>query len=269
MRTVAFCEIEPYARAVLAKHWPGVPCYGDVRELDSARLAHDGIAADVICGGFPCQDISVAGSGAGITGTRSGLWREFARLIREIRPRYIIVENVSELLNRGMGEILGELAAIGYDAEWHCIPAAYVGAPHRRDRAWLIGYPMANANDGRCESIGKPQHDQEPGSSRREPHGCGARGSRARPLSDADRIASRYEHDGTPTPQRPGAGADARATRELSPAAHWLTEPAVGRVADGIPNRVDRLRALGNSIVPQIAQLIGEAIMRLDHDAAS
>src|SRR6516164_741255 len=102
MRTVAFCEIEPYCRAVLAKHWPGVPCYDDVETLTADRLRADGISVDVICGGFPCQNISIAGKGEGIAGRRSGLWKEFARIISEVRPRYVIVENVAALLGRGL-----------------------------------------------------------------------------------------------------------------------------------------------------------------------
>jgi DNA (cytosine-5)-methyltransferase 1 len=148
MRTVAFCEIEPYCRAVLKKHWPHVPQYDDVRTLTAEKLAADGIRPDVICGGFPCQDISVAGKGAGITGERSGLWKEYARLIGEIRPRYVIVENVAALLGRGMGVVLGDLAEIGYDAEWHCISSAYVGCNHFRDRSWIVAYSN-HANRGR------------------------------------------------------------------------------------------------------------------------
>src|SRR5579871_3948833 len=137
MRTVAFCELDPYCRAVLRKHWPDIVCHPDVRTLRGADLG----PVDVICGGFPCQDISLAGKGAGLAGERSGLWREYARIIGEVRPRYVIVENVAALLGRGLGDVLGDLASIGYDAEWHCIPAAYVGAPHRRDRIWIVAYP--------------------------------------------------------------------------------------------------------------------------------
>ena len=96
---------------------------------------------DVLCGGFPCQDLSVAGRGAGIDGARSGLWAEYARLIRELRPRYVVVENVPALLVRGLGRVLGDLAALGYDAEWDCLPASAFGAPHRRDRVWIVAYP--------------------------------------------------------------------------------------------------------------------------------
>lgn len=152
MRTVAFCEIEPYPRRVLVKHWPGVPCYDDVRTLTAERLAADGIVVDLICGGFPCQDLSVAGKQAGMDGERSGLWSEIARLVGELRPRYVVVENVSALLGgddgRWFGRVLGDLAALGYDAEWTCVCASDVGAPHQRERVWIIAYPA---------SVGQPQ----------------------------------------------------------------------------------------------------------------
>lgn len=151
-RTVAFCETDDYCRKVLAKHWPNTLIYGDVRELSGEQLRQDGIAADVITGGFPCQDISVAGKRAGLDGERSGLWKEYARIIGEIQPRYAIVENVPNLLagpseQRGgwFGQILGDLAEIGYDAEWHCIQAYRFGAPHERDRVWIVAYPENDA----------------------------------------------------------------------------------------------------------------------------
>ena len=290
MRTVAFCEIEPYCRAVLKKHWPNVPCYDDVRTLTADRLRADGIIPDVICGGFPCQDISVAGKGAGIQdGTRSGLWAEYARLIGDIRPRFVIVENVSALLSRGLDRVLGDLAAIRYDAEWHCIPASTVGAPHRRDRIWIMAYPAGE----RC------------GEARQHIRGCAERtAQRGEVLAHAQR-----QDKGRRGISRPGKGAGTdsgwssgqpigtsealpnaditglsqwHVGREPSPprsrvfqggelerafATHgreqWHVEPNVGRVAHGIPSRVDRLRALGNAVVPQIPQIIGEAIMAM------
>ncbi len=136
--TVAFCEIEDYPRRVLKKHWPKVPIYDDVRTLTADALSRDGIAVDVICGGFPCQDISAAGSRKGLAGARSSLWREYARLVSELRPSFVIVENSSELLGNGLGDVLGDLAALGYGAQWECIPAAVLGAPHGRDRVWLV-----------------------------------------------------------------------------------------------------------------------------------
>ncbi len=247
-KTVAFCEIDPFCRRVLAKHWPEVPCYDDVRALTAARLAGDGIDVDVICGGFPCQDVSVAGKRAGLAGERSGLWFEYARLISEVRPRHVIVENVPGLLNRAFDVVLGDLAALGYDAEWHCIPAAAVGANHLRDRVWIV----ANAHSGRphAEQITIPQ---------RETEAATCRDGSERPLADANArdefrrrsvvqmgwgwSASQIAHDGI------GGGAE------------WSSEPDVGRVAHGVPGRVDRLGGLGNAVVPQIPELIGRAIL--------
>jgi DNA (cytosine-5)-methyltransferase 1 len=142
--TVAFCEIDPFCQRVLAKHWPKVPCYDDIRKLSAERLATDGIAVDGICGGFPCQDISISGMGEGLSGSRSGLWFEYARLVGELRPSFIFVENVAELLNRGLGDVLGSLAALGYDAVWDCIPAAFAGAPIIRDRIWIFAVPQCS-----------------------------------------------------------------------------------------------------------------------------
>jgi DNA (cytosine-5)-methyltransferase 1 len=258
MTTVAFCEIDPFCRRVLAKHWPEVPIYDDVRTLSADRLRADGIAVDVICGGFPCQDISVAGKGAGLAGERSGLWREYARIVGELRPRYVVVENVSALLGRGLGDVLGDLAALGYDAEWHCIPAFAVGAPHQRDRIWIVAYTD-------CESVRNNRHSRVAGAAssgqgateKREwvwadvvASGCGG------DVADANR-AGREELDVAAVPE---------VTRQLARSlaagrSYWGAEPGMGRVAHGVPRRVDRLRALGNAVVPQIPEMIGRAIM--------
>jgi DNA (cytosine-5)-methyltransferase 1 len=139
-RTVAFCEIDPRARKVLSKHWPEVPCYDDVRELTAERLAADGISVDVICGGFPCQDISAAGPRAGLFGDRSSLFFEIDRLVGELRPGVVILENSPELLDGWMGVVLGALAGRGLHAEWEVIPAALLGAPHLRERVWIVAY---------------------------------------------------------------------------------------------------------------------------------
>jgi DNA (cytosine-5)-methyltransferase 1 len=275
--TVAFCEIEPFPRRVLAKHWPGVPCYEDVRALTADTLARDGIGVDVICGGFPCQDISLAGKGAGIDGARSGLWSEYARLIGELQPRFVIVENVAALLGRGLDRVLGDLAALGYDAEWHCIPAAAVGAPHRRDRLWIV----AHTNDERAE-LRKPERREANGASQRRgslPRGCsadvaypaGERRGEARGLR-RNEPAQRTARSGEATSHTYGprlsfpwplaTGEDGEHGGGVSAAGGWWAiEPDVGRVANGVPKRVDRLRALGNAVVPQIPELIGRAIL--------
>lgn len=145
MKTIAFCEIDKKAQLVLRKHWPNVPIFEDVSTLKKEDLNEQ---VDVICGGFPCQDISLAGRGAGLEGARSGLWYEFHRLIKEIKPRYAIIENVSALRSRGLDKVLGSLAEIGYDAEWNCIPASAVGAPHQRDRIWIVAHTNSAQREG-------------------------------------------------------------------------------------------------------------------------
>ena len=138
METVAFCEFDKHAKEVLKKHWPDVPIHDDVRTLDGIQYRG---SIDVICGGFPCQDISVAGKQAGLDGERSGLWSEYARIISEVKPAYAVIENVAALRSRGLEVVLNDLWKIGYDAEWHIIPASAVGLPHQRERLWIIAYP--------------------------------------------------------------------------------------------------------------------------------
>ena len=142
IKTVWQVEIDPFCRKVLEKHWPNVQRFSDIRECRELP------AVDVVSGGFPCQDISTAGAGRGLDGERSGLWREYHRIIGQLRPQFAVVENVAELLNRGMGIVLGSLADIGYDAEWEMLPACAFGAPHIRERVWIVAYP--NANSERC-----------------------------------------------------------------------------------------------------------------------
>lgn len=140
-----FCEIDPFCRAILARHWPDTLIYNDVSGLKGTDLP----PVDVLCGGFPCQDVSSAGGRAGIKqGTRSGLWYEYARLIGEVRPRYVIIENVRGLLSRGIEIVLQDLAALGYDAEWEVLPAAALGAPHHRERVFIVASPHGRLSDG-------------------------------------------------------------------------------------------------------------------------
>jgi DNA (cytosine-5)-methyltransferase 1 len=130
-------EIDEFCNQVLAKHWPNVPRFTDVRSVGASNL----VPVDLICGGFPCQDISQAGKGPGITGVRSGLWSEYARIIGELRPRYVLVENVRNVLKRGAGRVFGDLAALGYDAEWTTLSACAMGAPHMRRRVFIVAHP--------------------------------------------------------------------------------------------------------------------------------
>ena len=133
-------EIDEYCRRVLVRHWPGVPKHGDIRQITGAELER----VDLICGGFPCQDVSRVGSRAGIEGKRSGLWGEYLRLVRDLRPRFVLVENVPGLLDGGIGRVLGDLAESGFDAEWRLLSAAEFGLPHRRDRVFVIAYPRGS-----------------------------------------------------------------------------------------------------------------------------
>lgn len=142
-KTAAFCEIDPYNRAVLKQHWPDVIQYDDVRKLTAERLRADGLRPNAICGGFPCQDASTGNAnGKGTSGARTGLFREIVRLASELQPEFILMENVANLLGRGFGDVLGALAEIGYDAEWECISVADAGGEHERDRVWILAYPM-------------------------------------------------------------------------------------------------------------------------------
>ena len=423
LEIVAFCEIDKYCRKVLNKNFPSVPIYKDIKELDGEAFKD----IDLITGGFPCQDISVAGKGAGIEGARSGLWSEMHRLISHIRPRYVIIENVPMLTVRGGTRVISDLAEIGMDAEWQIVGADDVGAWHRRKRIWIVCYPTIDRNThstnggrkvGKIQKRQAPQssrnrtvreeeipypetipldsHPSVPGSHRKEVQFHGETELRNQQVSDSGPVGagvsrsgndgketgnvSHTKHDGrygvqepegsgsrihsqagqsraeqskgsdsgkgrnedlahakgkqsgeqtkskrrksisrrsgnsrgdqgkgeketrkVPHPHRVGekrdqsqdrqgigteqtrqdvpdslgkrgcsgdtAGKDAEDARQLRgspPYGYWDTEPDVGRVANGIPSRVDRLKGLGNAIVPQCAIVIMELIKQAD-----
>lgn len=215
-KTVAFCEIDPFCRRVLAKHWPDVPCYEDVRELTADTLRRDGVAVDVICGGFPCQDVSRAGRKLGLDGERSGLWDEFARLIGELQPRFSLVENTAGLLDDGMEDVLGDLAALGYDADWGCVRASDMGAPHERERVFIVAHPASVRQS-------QPRHSWA-NACRYAPHG-------------------KWETTDAVDALRRGA------------------VPVLCREHDGAADRLYRMHALGNAVVPQIPEMIGRALL--------
>ncbi len=226
METIAFCEIEPFCQKVLKKHWPNVPIHDDITKLDGKQYVG---TVDIICGGFPCQDISIANNnGKGIEGARSGLWKEYARIISEIRPKYIIVENVAELLNRGMGIVLGDLAKIGYDAEWHCIPASTIGASHRRERIWVVAYPSGD-------------HEE------------------------TFRIFSRITKKSISKAQAqmPNLFYVNHGNNNIEFREEDI--PYLCRGNDGLSEKLDgeRLKGCGNAVVPQIPELIGKCIMEI------
>jgi DNA (cytosine-5)-methyltransferase 1 len=268
-KTVAFCEIDKNAQLVLQKNWKNVPIFEDVSSLTKDALDAKGISVDVITGGFPCQDISLAGKGAGLEGERSGLWFQFHRLIKEIRPKYAIIENVSALRSRGLDRVLRSLSEIGYDAEWHCVPASAVGAPHRRDRIWIVAYPRyGNRRNIRPVEAGKdtqvkwttdtnsvgrssyePENVAHPSSARSETW-IPTQGHRKKGNSEIS------DHLGDRLNGRQGSD-------------YWTVEPNVGRVAHGVPNRSHRLKQLGNAVVPQLTQIIGEAILDFERDRSN
>jgi len=232
---VGGCEIDDYARQVYHKNFGEWPAR-DIREVTDIN------GADRLCGGFPCQDISVAGKGAGLSGERSGLWWELARLIKDCAPRIVFLENVPALTHRGLGDVLGALADGGYDAEWDCIPAAAFGAPHRRDRVWIVA--NSEGVKGRDKRNNSP--DGKGWKGRNEPRQI------CTDVADAKGIyAQRLDN-------RQGEGEPWRGS-------WWEVEPSVGRVANGVPSRMDRLRCLGNAVVPQVVEWIGRRINREDH----
>jgi len=266
-------EIDDYCNRVLAKHWPDVARFRDVRDVG----AHNLEAVDLICGGFPCQDVSLAGQRAGLDGKRSTLWSEFARIIGELRPRWVLAENVPGLLSsddgRFFGNVLRDLAACGYDAKWDCIPAAAVGAPHLRYRVFII----ACANG--CQQ--RRGQQQERGQAGRNADATGHGAERAVADDQVNRRGARrtwgFASGDTYESEPNGAlqviayanepelafGQDASRLRQFAATTgdrQWAIEPNVGRVVDGVPARVDRLRALGNAVVPQVAEWIGRRI---------
>lgn len=223
MQTVAFCEIDPYCRAVLRKHWPNVPIYENICELTAAQLRADGIEPDIITAGFPCQDASVGqtqwGKRVGIVGERTGLWRHVARLAADFPRAIIILENVPGLLSAGFGVVLGDLAKGGRDADWHCISASNCALPHRRDRLWVVAYPCGQR---------LPRH---------------IKGQSL--LESAAASLPILSHHVT------------RAWHSLDGYLDGI------RVGDGVSVAMERrrIKPLGNAVVPQIPEVIGRAIL--------
>jgi DNA (cytosine-5)-methyltransferase 1 len=313
MQTVAFCEINPFCQKILTRHWPSIPIFSDITTIHKKDLKTLP-RIDVIAGGFPCQDISVAGKGGGINAKRSGLWKEFVRLINDIRPKYAIIENVANLRSTGLISVLQDLWEIGYDAEWHCIPASAFGAPHRRDRIWIIAHPSCigkvglsigkektestlgdgckNASDPDCKRCEHREYNKQrrclPGNKNREypqtQQEWDIRESRAsqicKVLPDTDQQGlqgCRGFEEISPicTQEQIGMYYCSRGIKQ------WGEEPLeVARLKDerlnpdwvewlmGYPiswteggSRMQRLMALGNSVVPLIPEFLGKAVV--------
>ena len=245
--TVAFCEIDGWCRAILKRHWPGVPQHDDVRTLRR-------IEAEVVTAGFPCQDISKAGKRAGLSGERSGLFWEVVRAIRLVRPKYAILENVADLLDGAMGDVCGALASSGLRVEWDCVSARDIGAPHFRDRIWIVAHTdireqshrsissvrRRRKGKGKGKGIGRTSNTN--GQGELQPGWCFAY------------VWRRPFHGGT----------NFVGWRE-----HWRDRlGALCRMDDGISRRLDEARPLGNTLLPDCPELIGKAIMQAEGIAA-
>ena len=274
IETVAFCEIEPYCQKVLRKHWPHIPIYDDVRQLTRERLEKDGVIGngrtiDIVCGGYPCQPFSIAGKRRGAEDDRD-LWPEMFRIVKELRPTWVVGENVAGHINLGLDRTLSDLESEGYKTRAFVLPAAAVGAPHRRDRVFVVAYSEGE-QDWRL---------QQP---RIQPD-IGANGQNVA-NSNSERLQGRTQtgdieeswaignqqltrrSKGTAQPRLGGVldGISARLDGHRWPAGlgqpQYDWEPP--RVATGIKNRTHRLKALGNAVVPQQVYPIFEAIKRV------
>ena len=226
-------ENDPFCQAVLRKHWPGVPLFSDIHDFPPAGAQHLEHPVDVICGGFPCQPTSQAGLQKGSDDER-WLWPEMFRVCKALRPRWIVVENPRGLLSadsgRLMGEVVRDMAVFGYRVEWDCIPAAFVGADHLRERIFIVGHTDSKGPQGLPVDV---VQERQPG----------------RLSEEQDRSLA-------------ASGVFGAAGRR--PSAAWLPEPDVGRVAPRVPNRVDRTITIGNSVCPQVAEYIANLIMKAD-----
>ena len=290
MKVIWQSEIDPFACKVLKKHWPNVPNLGDITKVDWTNIERP----DVICGGYPCQPFSTAGKRGGNTDPRH-LWPAMFNAICNLRPRYALMENVRGHLSMGFGDVLGDLASIGFNAEWQVIPAAAVGAPHKRDRVFIVAYP----DDARSRT---PERDvKSSGSSGKQKRkvvsqrGISRRGAVVADTESKQSDVRQRRNDST-QPQKQGlqaqvrtgntnvAYAESSTRRDAQPYGlqtvfgqttefrksgctsrtvgdWWQIEPDVGRVANGVSDRVDKLRGLGNAIVPQVAELVGALVV--------
>lgn len=222
-------EIDDYARRVLAKHWPHVRRHDDVRTFPPTDP--DEWRVDVIAGGFPCQDISFAGRGAGLVGKRSGLWFEYARIIRVLRPRFAVVENVAGLFVRGFDAVLGTLADLGYDAEWSMLPACALGAPHTRERVFIVAY----------------SHEV----------GWGRSGFRHERPNEVDSGLNTWET----SPRGEWGNVERWINQAVETGGGIIPAAERGGMVDGIPNRLERIGGCGNAVVPQVAEWIARRIV--------
>ncbi len=274
-KTEWFIERDPYAKEILKKRFPNTKIYEDVTEIDFESVPK----VDILTGGFPCQNISNAGKRAGIEGSRSSLWKYYLKAIRTIRPKVAFIENVSALLGRGLSVVLCDLAKNGYDAEWYCISASTVGANHRRDRIFIIAYPHINRESDESIYGEKRQRflDEVPNSDG-ERRNDGSHNREGRYVqSNKKWNVTQDKQEGNGRKYRSGEissdvsnsnsiGSTQKSNRRTNEGGRegwqglWAIEPELGRVADGVPNRVDRIKCIGNAVVPQVAEVFAQAI---------
>jgi len=293
--TVAFCDIDKYSKKVLKKQWPNVKQYEDIKELNYERLKADGIGAiDIITGGYPCQPFSIAGRKKGEEDPRH-LWPEYFRLIKELRPSWVIGENVSGHIKLGLDTVLKNLESEGYSARTFSISASSIGAKHQRERIWIV----ANARQyggrieptGNTESTGRGSLETTEWSTDTNTISRSSKGEETLANSIELGLEKHGHSETTESIKRGETMADTNVEGRQggihrgqnkewesqqryfgrNSAAHgqqeqnwWDTEPELGRVAHGIPNRVDRLKGLGNSLVPQIPFYIAQSILQVE-----
>jgi len=259
-KTKWFIEKDEYAKKILRKNFPDAIIYDDITKIDFRSIPK----VDVLTGGFPCQDISYAGKGIGISGSHSSLWKYYKEAIRVLRPRYAFIENVPAIVRRGLNVVLSDIAEVGYDAEWYNLSASAVGAFHKRERFFVIAYlpkqgigrlsiqqrnqRKKNINiDRSCKTISHPKSTREMPIQQQRQGNCTIKNGKD--VSDTNETGQ----------QREGK-IQIRQELFCGRKGYWSVEPELGRVANGVSNRMDRIRCLGNAVVPQVAEVFAEAI---------
>ena len=276
MKVIWQSEIDEFASKVLKKHWPDVPNLGDITKVDWSEVERP----DVICGGYPCQPFSQAGKRGGENDARH-LWPAMHNAICVLRPQYALMENVRGHLSLGFNRVLGDLAEIGYDAEWQVIPAAAVGALHKRDRVFIVAYASSECGNGRQRRNGSTQSRKKGLQQQVRTSGANVADTNGKRLegSRSEQQATRVARESKEMADTNGAGGwgfgslqhgrenvfrksdQLRGKNGFTSGSWWEVEPNVGRVANGVYNRVDRLKGLGNAIVPQVAELVGALVV--------
>ena len=281
-----FSEVDPYCVELYQKRFPDAIPLGDIKEIDCAKLPE---GEWVITGGFPCQDISCAGKGEGIQASRSGLWFEMWRVIRELRPRWVVAENVGAITNRGLGAVINSLAKIGYDCEWQDIRASDMGAPHKRERIWIVAYPSSTREWTKNSRIQSEKQTLYIKNGKRFRNGFNTSSQNVantglqRPQEYEEQTArlEQCSQDVADTEylwELQSQGCKQNERRWISDKSWWAVEPDVGCLVDGLPDglgrfegrvsakshkRVDQLKGLGNSVIPQIPELLFRRIKYL------